>query len=313
MKENQEFKVDILENICEDVVRLAKEIKESESLLLTQNQDICAAIHFLSRERLANEFKSRSNPEFWENIKIFWSSHDVKNLCEEHELLENIKYFLDKLDDIINPKYFLSIEDILRCHSSTFGISETMLAEFHMIEISNSALLLKPRRRSILKIFHRDFEAILFVVSMKQFSSGQATKNELLEILENFQCFWNDVWLEPRSFILLLNKMDLFEYGIKSGKSKLGEHFPEFEYFSIPPEGEREINQGGDCEVTRAKYFVQSKFQKITEENLSQNRLLYYVENSSVNKDERSKIVVENIKDIIRRNQRCYSCTFGIC
>ena len=56
--------------------------------------------------------------------------------------------------------------------------------------------------------------------------------------------------------ILFLNKQDLLEEKIRSGKSRLEDYFPEFVHYMIPPEAGPEIDQGADREFTRAKDFI---------------------------------------------------------
>ena len=60
--------------------------------------------------------------------------------------------------------------------------------------------------------------------------------------------------------ILFLNKQDLLEEKIKSGKSKLEDYFPEFVHYTVPPEAVPEIDGGADREFTRAKYFIRDNF-----------------------------------------------------
>ena len=321
-EEISKFRKNILKNVYDDVKRLAQEMNESDSSLVSFNQVTSAAFIFLLREPFIDEYDATF--EFCKNVKTLWSYEEVQNYCNEHGLCKNTKYFLNKLDDIINPKYILSCEDILHCYSMTQGVSETKVEEnnrikYHLMEVSTLSVFMELKRKMWIRL-HEELDAIIFVVSPYQFcGGGQTSIDDVLCTLYKFRSIWNNAWLQSRTFILFLNKMDLFEEAIQSGKSKLAEYFPEFENFTIPPEGELETNkqdQGQDYEVIRAKYFIQSKFLQITEENADvigrQNRHLYCVENTAVHRCERSKYVFEKIQDIIHRNQLCCSCTFGI-
>ena len=66
--------------------------------------------------------------------------------------------------------------------------------------------------------------------------------------------------------ILFLNKQDLLEEKIKSGKSKLEDYFPEFLHYTVPPEAAPEIDAGADREFTRAKYFIRDNFLQISQQ-----------------------------------------------
>ena len=48
-------------------------------------------------------------------------------------------------------------------------------------------------------------------------------------------------WLRTISVILFLNKQDLLEDKIRSGKSKLEDYFPEFVHYMLPPEANDEV------------------------------------------------------------------------
>jgi guanine nucleotide-binding protein G(s) subunit alpha len=66
--------------------------------------------------------------------------------------------------------------------------------------------------------------------------------------------------------ILFLNKQDLLEEKIKSGKSRLQDYFPEFVHYMLPPEAGPEIESGADREFTRAKYFIRDNFLQISQQ-----------------------------------------------
>jgi hypothetical protein len=66
--------------------------------------------------------------------------------------------------------------------------------------------------------------------------------------------------------ILFLNKQDLLEEKIKSGKSRLQDYFPEFVHYMLPPEAGPEIEAGADREFTRAKYFIRDNFLQISQQ-----------------------------------------------
>jgi len=104
-----------------------------------------------------------------------------------------------------------------------------------------------------------DVTAIIFVAASSSYNMvlrEDQTQNRLREALDLFRSIWNNRWLRTISVILFLNKQDLLEGKIKSGKSKLENYFPEFVLYMIPPEARPEIDAGADREFTRAKYFI---------------------------------------------------------
>jgi hypothetical protein len=66
--------------------------------------------------------------------------------------------------------------------------------------------------------------------------------------------------------ILFLNKQDLLEEKIKSGRYKLEDYFPEFVHYMIPPEAQPELDGGADREFVRAKYFIRDNFLQLSQQ-----------------------------------------------
>jgi hypothetical protein len=82
-----------------------------------------------------------------------------------------------------------------------------------------------------------DFTAIIFVASSSSYNMVlrvDPSQNRLRESLSLFRLIWNNRWLRRISVILFLNKKDLLEEKIRSGRSKLDEYFPEYVPYMLP-------------------------------------------------------------------------------
>ena len=126
----------------------------------------------------------------------------------------------------------------------------------------------RDERRKWIQCFN-DVTAIIFVASSSSYNMvlrEDPSQNRLRESLELFRSIWNNRWLRTISVILFLNKQDLLEDKIKSGKSKLEDYFPEFVHYLLPPEAGPEIDSGSDKEFTRAKYFIRDNFLQISQQ-----------------------------------------------
>ena len=133
--------------------------------------------------------------------------------------------------------------------------------KFHMFDVGGQ----RDERRKWIQCFN-DVTAIIFVAASSSYNMvlrEDNTQNRLREALDLFRSIWNNRWLRTISVILFLNKQDLLEEKIKSGKSKLEEYFPEFVHYMVPPEAQQEIDQGADREFTRAKYFIRDNFLQV--------------------------------------------------
>ena len=208
---------------------------------------------------------------FTTDVRVFWTDPSVQKCFErsnEYQLIDSAKYFLDKVEHIQRPDYNPSEQDILRCRVLTSGIFETKFrvdrVKFHMFDVGGQ----RDERRKWIQCFN-DVTAIIFVASSSSYNMvlrEDPSQNRLRESLELFRSIWNNRWLRTISVILFLNKQDLLEEKIRSGKSKLEEYFPEFVHYMLPPEATPEIDQGADREFTRAKYFIRDNFLQISQQ-----------------------------------------------
>lgn len=75
--------------------------------------------------------------------------------------------------------------------------------------------------------------------------------------------------------ILFLNKQDLLEEKIRSGRYKLEDYFPEFAHYQLPQEAQLELagseDDRGKIEFTRAKYFIRDNFLQLSQQVNSQD------------------------------------------
>jgi len=210
-------------------------------------------------------------PEFWDHVEVLWADPGMKTCYErsnEYQLIDSAKYFLDKVGEVRKDDYNPSEQDILRCRVLTSGIFETKFrvdrVKFHMFDVGGQ----RDERRKWIQCFN-DVTAIIFVAASSSYNMvlrEDQTQNRLREALDLFRSIWNNRWLRTISVILFLNKQDLLEEKIKSGKSKLEDYFPEFIHYMIPPEAGPEIDQGADREFTRAKYFIRDNFLQISQQ-----------------------------------------------
>jgi len=210
-------------------------------------------------------------PEFWDHVTVLWADAGMKTCYErsnEYQLIDSAKYFLDKVAEVRRDDYNPSEQDILRCRVLTSGIFETKFrvdrVKFHMFDVGGQ----RDERRKWIQCFN-DVTAIIFVAASSSYNMvlrEDQTQNRLREALDLFRSIWNNRWLRTISVILFLNKQDLLEEKIKSGKSKLENYFPEFVHYMIPSEAGPEIDQGADREFTRAKYFIRDNFLQISQQ-----------------------------------------------
>lgn len=260
---------------------IRRNIRESITTILTAMSSIDPAVTCATPENEARrswllQYSSGSefdySMEFYETTEQLWRDAGVQACFErsnEYQLIDCAKYFLDRVEVIKHWDDFHPTEqDILRARVLTSGIFETKFrvdkVKFHMFDVGGQ----RDERRKWIQCFN-DVTAIIFVAASSSFNMvlrEDNTQNRLREALDLFRSIWNNRWLRTISVILFLNKQDMLEEKIKSGRSKLEDYFPEFVHYNVPPEAQPEIDQAGaDREFTRAKYFIRDNFLQISQ------------------------------------------------
>ena len=265
--EIEKAKADVRQNIRDDIFTLAQAMSTLENPLTIENPVSVLAQQYVLRECPVTDFDYPA--EFWQHTALLWADLGVKKCYErsnEYKLSDSAEYFLDKVEEVKQPDYLPSEQDILRCRDLTSGIFETQFkmyrVKFHLLDLSDH----QKRRRIWIQSFD-DVKAVIFVASCSSFNlllGEDPSYNQLHESLELFRSIWNIPCLSSTSVILFLNKQDLLEEEVRSGKTKLDTDFPDFVHYIIPPEAQPEIGEGADKEYTRAKYFIRDKFLQIS-------------------------------------------------
>ena len=263
------------------VAEIRRNVRESVVTILTAMPNIdppvrCAEPAMEERRTWLLDYNTRPDfdysPEFYEACEGLWADTGVQTCFErsnEYQLIDCAKYFLDKVSQVKREDFNPSEQDILRARVLTSGIFETKFrvdkVKFHMFDVGGQ----RDERRKWIQCFN-DVTAIIFVAASSSYNMvlrEDNTQNRLREALDLFRSIWNNRWLRTISVILFLNKQDLLEEKIKSGKSKLEDYFPEFVHYTVPPEAAPEIEQqGADREFTRAKYFIRDNFLQISQQ-----------------------------------------------
>jgi len=268
-EEKQQKKEEIRRNVKDAIFTIATAMGNIEPPVSLENAENQPAYEFVLRECAAPDFDYPA--EFWEHTEALWSDGGIQKCFErsnEYQLIDSAKYFLDKVGVVKTEAYTPDEQDILRCRVLTSGIFETKFrvdrVKFHMFDVGGQ----RDERRKWIQCFN-DVTAIIFVAASSSYNMvlrEDPAQNRLREALDLFRSIWNNRWLRTISVILFLNKQDLLEEKIRSGKSKLDEYFPEYVHYILPPEAQPEIDQGSDKEFTRAKYFIRDNFLQISQQ-----------------------------------------------
>ena len=327
----------------QNITKIKRNIRDSMAKILNAMTAIdpplsCAEPENNAKREWYLDQVNKSDPEnfdysecFFDITEELWKDRGVRECfarSNEFELMDNAKYFLEKVGTVRQETFCPSEEDIFRSNGLSTGMAEIRFKlhedNFHVIDIGWSCS--QPQRR--LKLIHcfEDIAAIIFLASSSSYNtalSGNKTVNQLRKELEHFRsvpivCNSWGRYLENVPVFLFLNKQDLLEAKIRAGRNKLEDYFPDFVDYSMPPEAEWELrSEAADKEFVRAKYFIRDAFLRISqqaheEDKYALRRHHCYPYFTCAVDTENIRSVINECRDVIHRLQYERWCAYNM-
>jgi len=150
------------------------------------------------------------------DIKSLWSDKGIQDVFEMKDKYFQINdcaaYFFENVDRFVADGYIPTQQDVLRARVRTTGIQEAEFKfeelEFRMLDVGGQ----RSERRKWIHCFD-SVTAVMFCVALSEYDQTlreDATQNRMKESLLLFDEVCNSHWFKAASFILFLNKTDLF-------------------------------------------------------------------------------------------------------
>jgi len=165
------------------------------------------------------------------HLKILWADPGIKNTFKNRSkfhLADSADYFLDKIDELAKSNFVPSDQDIIRCRARTTGIIENEFVidknKFKMVDVGGQ----RNERKKWIHCFD-GVTCVLYVVDASAYDMmlyEDETVNRLHESLNLFEDLCNSKTFINISFIIFLNKCDLFKEKIQ--RVPLTVAFPEY-------------------------------------------------------------------------------------
>jgi len=154
--------------------------------------------------------------ELGEDIKHLWKDQGIqkgyKMRDRHYQLNDSAAYFFENIERFMSPSYVPTQADVLRARVRSTGIEEAMFKFedifFRMVDVGGQ----RSERRKWIHCFD-GVTAVIFCVSMSEYDQSlreDDTQNRMRESLLLFDEICNSHWFRNITFILFLNKTDLF-------------------------------------------------------------------------------------------------------
>ncbi|XP_076366075.1 guanine nucleotide-binding protein G(s) subunit alpha-like isoform X2 [Tachypleus tridentatus] len=286
-KERQDKVQEIRQNVLQAIKELTANMRYLRPPVTIANPENMESLQFIHNLDMMDNYTFPQ--EFYEHVTKVWADEGIQECygrSNEFSLIDSAKYFLDKIDEIRDPDYKPSDQDILCCRIRT---SEIQKVEFQVKvpkKYGGSSQLFwmfdvggqRGERRKWIQVFD-GITAILFLVSSSGFDMKlreDSDRNRMKESLELFQDVWSSRFLRESGFILFLNKQDVLKKKLQAG-AQLAKYFPEFDSYSLSTQ---DRDEDEDNEYNRARCFIRDKFLEITRKPQTNRRMstteMYY-------------------------------------
>jgi len=184
------------------------------------------------------------------HIKKLWDSKTIRDIWEQRnnfQIMSCVDYYFEAIDRITSPNYQPTQEDILRSKTRTTGVLETTFnasdVEFVLVDVGGQ----RSERRKWIHVFE-NVTAVIYLAALDAYDMNLEEApdvNRMQESLRVFKEVTSSQWFRRTSFILFLNKSDLFEIKIKS--QPLNAFFPDY---------------GGGLDYNKALEFIRNKYKQ---------------------------------------------------
>ncbi|XP_063727327.1 uncharacterized protein LOC134854894 [Symsagittifera roscoffensis] len=170
-------------------------------------------------------------------VEKIWSDPNLKECYKrsnEYQLMDNAKYFIEKVRQLSSMAYMPSTQDIINERSQTRALVEVMIdvdtrqhrGTFRIIDVGGQ----RSQRRKWVHAFD-NVTAIIWVASLADYDltlqeDQKRPTNRMKESLTLFESTIHMPIFRSKNIVLFLNKTDLFKKKIKT--SPISDHFSSY-------------------------------------------------------------------------------------
>ncbi|XP_015693729.1 guanine nucleotide-binding protein alpha-1 subunit isoform X3 [Oryza brachyantha] len=257
----RQLKYAILERVLYDGAKELYQVESDSSkyVICPDNQEI--------GEKLS-EIDGRSgypllSEELVHDVKKLWQDPAIQETYSRGSILQLpdcAQYFMENLDRLAEADYVPTKEDVLYARVRTNGVVQIQFSPvgenkrggevYRLYDVGGQ----RNERRKWIHLFE-GVNAVIFCAAISEYDQmlfEDETKNRMMETKELFDWVLKQRCFEKTSFMLFLNKFDIFERKIQKVPLSVCEWFKDYQ--PIAP---------GKQEVEHAYEFVKKKFEEL--------------------------------------------------
>lgn len=220
-EDEADFVSSIRENIIEAMLNLAvraDSVADQYELFRVQEQN---SGHSELMKGVSMDATQLDRPEVVAAIKALWADPAIQETWKyraDIQVPDTAEYFMNKLDEVINPSFSPTTEDVLKCRDRTTGIVQREVSingqSFNMVDVGGQSI-----EREKWKQVFKGTMAIVYVVAISEYNQSMY-EDEKVNRLQDAYDTWGTIinhGFKEIPFLLVFNKTDLFKEKLAAG------------------------------------------------------------------------------------------------
>ncbi|XP_010526031.1 PREDICTED: guanine nucleotide-binding protein alpha-1 subunit isoform X2 [Tarenaya hassleriana] len=240
----------------------AKYTLSSENTIGEKLSEICGGLDY-----------PRLTEELAEEIETLWKDAAIQETCSrgnELQVPDCTQYFMENLRRLSDVNYIPTKEDVLYARVRTTGVVEIQFSPVGENKRSGEVYRLfdvggqRNERRKWIHLFE-GVTAVIFCAAISEYDQTlfeDEHRNRMMETKELFDWVLKQPCFEKTSFMLFLNKFDIFEKKVLEVPLNVCEWFRDYHPVST-----------GKQEIEHAYEFVKKKFEELYYQNTAPDRV----------------------------------------
>ncbi|KAM7256312.1 hypothetical protein ACFE04_012053 [Oxalis oulophora] len=205
----------------------------------------------------------RLDKELRRKIETIWNDAAIQETYargNELQIPDCTQYFMESLERLSDPNYVPTKEDVLHARVRTTGVVEIQFSPVGENKKSGEVYKLfdvggqRNERRKWIHLFE-GVSAVIFCASISDYDQTlfeDESRNRMMETKELFDWALKQPCFEKTSFLLFLNKFDIFEKKVLKTPLNVCEWFKDYQPVST-----------GKPEIEHAYEYVKQKFEEL--------------------------------------------------
>lgn len=233
--ERAELIPDIHRNILDAMEILLLQMKVANLNIRLEDETMYSDVEIFRSTEQGMDTRLTSVSRLWSDPAVKECFRRRSEYSTTHPLNVSTQYFLDAIQERINePGYLPITEDIIRVRRNTIGVIQYEFVltdiQFKIIDVGGE----REERVRWIDFLAAKITCVIFLGAIDEYDTkfiaeDGEEKNRLKESIELFKRIQTFQWLAHTTFILFLNKVDVFREKLQT--SDMVDHFTDYRGF----------------------------------------------------------------------------------